>query len=268
MTLRFKIAPLAFAAPILLFACGNPEPEVATSRPAAKAAGNEAGAPAANEAPPAAAPAGSNDTSAPAHADPPAPPVDGTVLTFPADRSLGTLQTYDFARGVWVELGEAQGEVTVPADASLILNATREAAEDLSPLASLPAGSIHTLVLDELTVATEQFEHVGRLTGLVKLSLRNAKIQDAAFDKLSGLKKLSELDISMATVGDEAMKGISALPAISTLDISMTEISSASFPLLEKMPNLSYLDPQRCAITNDELDALMELLPSCTVVTR
>ncbi len=59
------------------------------------------------------------------------------VVHFPPDRSMGSLKLYDPAKEVSQDLGEARGDITVPAGMKLDLSISDDAVVDLSPLASL-----------------------------------------------------------------------------------------------------------------------------------
>lgn len=71
------------------------------------------------------------------------------IVHFPSDRSMGTLYMRnlgDSSEG-WKEIGEAFGNIAIPAGRELYLKVSREASSDLSPLTSLAPDDLQGLDL-------------------------------------------------------------------------------------------------------------------------
>ncbi len=96
------------------------------------------------------------------------------TISFPTDVSMGELSVRDWGStesGDWTVLGEARGEVTVPAGKELRLKVPPDYSGDLSPLAALGPSDLQQLNLEEVRVGDAGLAHVKGLTSLKLLNL-------------------------------------------------------------------------------------------------
>lgn len=243
------------AAFLLLCACGGQPADETASRPAP-----------ADEAATTPAPETHAETAEPEPSPEPTPA--GRTLTFPPDRSLGELKTYDMTTAQWTSLGQARGVVSIPEQGGVTLSISQEGAADLSPLASIDASAVDAAILAGIEIPAAQLDHLKHLTSLGKLSLRDSKTTDAAMAKVAAITSLRELDLSLAPIGDEGVALLKTLPNLEYLDISYTKATDASIPALLEFPTLNYLDPQRSAITEAGVEKMREANPALTIVIR
>jgi hypothetical protein len=134
------------------------------------------------------------------------------VLSFPTDRSLGSLSIRNWhyhaeatggRRDFWVELTEARGDVTIPANRELRLELNPEAATDLASLVDLGPNAIQEIVAQELNLGESSLDAIGRLTGLFSLDLAAAKVPADIFARLRGLSSLRELNVINVRLGED-----------------------------------------------------------------
>lgn len=96
------------------------------------------------------------------------------TISFPADYSMGVLSVRDWGStetGGWTILGEARGEVTVPAGKELRLKVPPDYSGNLSPLAALGPYDLQELHLEEVRVGDAGLENLKQLTSLKSLNL-------------------------------------------------------------------------------------------------
>ena len=96
------------------------------------------------------------------------------TISFPTDVSIGNLSVRDWGSteaGDWTDLGEARGEVTVPAGKELQLKVGPDYSGDFSPLAGLRASDLQELHMENVQVGDEGLAHLKGLTTLKLLNL-------------------------------------------------------------------------------------------------
>lgn len=109
-------------------------------------------------------------------------------------------------------VGEARGAVTVPGDAFVELEVTRQGAADLSFLSALPAAGIHSLKLNGACLGNADFDAIARFTALRSLSLNNCHTAPHLdMSHVPGAAALQFLNFSMSE--DEGRKMVSAWAA-------------------------------------------------------
>jgi Leucine-rich repeat (LRR) protein len=213
-----------------------------------------------------------------------APAPAARVLHFPADRSLGTLSIQDanlkrdFRLGFrhrdddgvtsqWRVLGEARGDVAIPAGQRVSLSISREGSNDLSPLKKLAPDDIYELgfaFTAERDAGDAVMTHVAHLTGTRILSLGWTQMGDEALHhieqfkslecltlpprttdlglahtaKLTGLKRLY---FSNNTITDQGLAKLATLRNLEELELGGEQISDAGLVHLAKLPKLRFL---------------------------
>lgn len=177
------------------------------------------------------------------------------VLHFPKDRSLGMLQVldagikrqikdfYQWIDGTedkWVYLGEAQGDVTAPAGKRVRLIVNKDACADLSPLARLGADDLYELSLSYTPADDRCMPHVGRLTGLSVLGLRETDVTDAGLQHLRGMKSLERLALPKRLT-DAGMVHIGRLHSLKGLYFASNRVTDAGLAHLAGLTALEEL---------------------------
>lgn len=93
--------------------------------------------------------------------------------------------------------------------------------------------------LFELSLRTVRFEaqgplidderlcHLGELTGLEKLSLRDAHISDAGLRQLTALTNLHSLEVPGAPITDRGLGNLTRLNRLAYLDVRRTQVTAA-----------------------------------------
>jgi hypothetical protein len=209
------------------------------------------------------------------------------VVHFPRDRSLGRLMIRDATvkRHIdtfhyWVVnndsygfgteyLGEAKGDVTVPAGKRLALFVNKAAWRDLSPLSELRPNDLYRLILpgsisEPGNPDDRCMPHIAGLTGLKVLNLYGTNISSKGLRYIKDFKKLERLyppeRITNAGLADVAelhsLKGLyfktnrvtnaglrhlSKLTSLEELELGGKQIDDAGLVHLAKLKSLNYL---------------------------
>jgi len=155
------------------------------------------------------------------------------VVHFPKDRSLGKLEiqddnvvrelTYWFHwTGIkgpqWEYLGQAQGDVRVPAGKRLSLIVNKAAWRDLPALSKLRPDDLYRLYLpailtDRVKPDDKCMPHIAHLTGLRDLALDRTDITDKGLKYITNLSSLEYLGVPYR-VTDKGMSHIAALTSL------------------------------------------------------
>ncbi|MHC4863981.1 MAG: hypothetical protein ACYTEX_07855 [Planctomycetota bacterium] len=179
------------------------------------------------------------------------------VLHFPKDRSLGIVSVLTGTpekrpmmpvfggRDSWQYIGQAQGDVVVPADKPVQLRILR-ANQDLSPLAKLRADDLYMLAI---TIGTEPaynadetiMPHLSNLTGLQVLHLARTNVTHKGMYYLKGLKSLEYLCIIEPQLDDSAVGALSELPSLEGLYLINGRMTDQGLEHLAKLPSLKEL---------------------------
>jgi Leucine-rich repeat (LRR) protein len=169
------------------------------------------------------------------------------VLHFPRDHSLGivstgdwtVLETRDDVR--WQALGEAVGEVSVPAGKAVRLDLSREN-KDLLPLAALEPNDLQVLCCESVELGDDELRHLAHLTGLREIDLAGATIHGTGLKHFAGLRRLKRLWLNGTQVGDNELACLLDLPSLRELGLSRTPTGDAGTVHVGKMTSLELLD--------------------------
>lgn len=216
-------------------------------------------------------------------------PPGARVLHFPTDRSMGTLTLRDASRKrqidtfyYWVDdpyndswrvVGEARGDVIVPAGKRVALMITPEGARDMTPLARLGPNDLDTLNYN-YTLSDAGLACIAGLKGLTELNLTSydqdrganapvfytsdglkalegldnleylstpSQMDDAGLAHAARLKSLKGLYIKTNKLTDAGLAQIANIPSLEEIAIGGGEISDAGLAHLAMLPRLSYL---------------------------
>ena len=202
------------------------------------------------------------------------------VLHFPKDRSLGRITVLDVNRqrqirdysywddGDWnvnaEYLGQAQGDVFIPAGKKVALTVNKNAVNDLSPLLNLKPDDLDMLSLRTLPARNKCMTYITHLTGLKELDLFGTNITDAGMKSISKLQSLNcltlpnlitnaglyniadlqslkRLHLVRSNVTDKGIYQISKMKSLEELSLSGEKISGTGLAHLTKLPRLHYL---------------------------
>jgi thiol-disulfide isomerase/thioredoxin/Leucine-rich repeat (LRR) protein len=203
------------------------------------------------------------------------PAVAERVLHFPADRTMGIVyqresQEKGYVHGLyseeWKKVGEARGDVRVPAGKELRLDLSKGASADLAGLDGLEPDDLAVLNCGRTDVTDEGLGHIGRLTGLLILDLESSPISDAGTGHLAGLKKLRFVNLEAFKVnregfgvGDETLKVLAGLPALETIRLRDSKVTGAGLAVLGPLKSLSHLGLAGTKIGDAGLASLNQL---------
>lgn len=193
-----------------------------------------------------------------------AAPKPARTLHFPADRSLGQLMLRDqvttytsWQMGWWPnKLGEAKGEVAVPAGKNVALYIDDAGAQDLAPLARLGADDLQWLSIASKLVTDVDLKYLKGMTGLKALSLQGCTIDGSGFGELKALQSLEELRLGnhKGNLTDESMAPLAQLRSLRELLLWGTGITDAGLERLRPLKGLRFLALGGDPITDKGLD--------------
>lgn len=199
----------------------------------------------------------------------PAPPAAKRILHFPADRAVGILETRPVQPASyrtslfdpdWQQAGEARGDVAVDRDADVKLHVSKAASTDLSFLSKLDSGDVQVLGLFRTDADDEGMRHVGRLTGLKALDLRDVRITDEGVRHLGALKGLHLLHFQIRQGPIGVPRGLDLLRIQEAFGAKerLVGISDAGLRALAlaRMPELQALFLTGCPVTDEGMEAL------------
>ena len=178
-----------------------------------------------------------------------APAGGGRTLTYPADRTVGTLfvrpvpvdgQAADLSYfgGGWEELGPALGTVDIPAGSLVRWDAAGNLG-DLTFLADLPADALWGVRFGPSAVGDGDLGSLAQLTGLIYLDLSGTAATEATLTTLAPLDRLETLRFDFP-LSDDGAERLRKLPALRTaggpLRLSARGVAAvAALPKLERL---------------------------------
>jgi RNA polymerase sigma factor (sigma-70 family) len=189
---------------------------------------------------------------------------DHPTIHFPADRAIGVLYTRpraaeDWPGSDWERLGEAIGEVAIPAGRQVRLELGAGSREDLSPLRRLRSGDVQSLRIRDADLGGDALAALAHLTELKEVNLLNCPIGDEGARHLAVLPDLKCLAIGGCQVGDEGLARLTALRSLERLDLGNCWITEAGLAHVGRMRSLKSLSLYRSDIADDGLAHLKGL---------
>lgn len=181
--------------------------------------------------------------------EPAAAPVEAAAtafrtVRFPADRSLGILFVRDRNSGNfldWKRLGEAAGEVAIPAGKALRLDVREGGVADLDLLAGLGPDDLQACFL--YGAADDDLTHILRLSGIEEVYLAGEGITGEGLVHLLELKRIERLYLYDTGVTDAGLASLKHLPRLRSVTLCNAPVTEAG------------------------VNRLRLALPSCRVVT-
>ncbi|MHC4239096.1 MAG: M56 family metallopeptidase [Planctomycetota bacterium] len=161
------------------------------------------------------------------------------VVRFPKDRSVGVLHVQPWRwelvsdNILWQELGQARGDVVVPAGKQLWLQISAAAADDLSFLGSLRPDDLYQLSMYG-DVTNAQLEQIRGLTGLRQLEFHAGRITDTQLPHLEPLKGLWVLNLFGKDISDAGLVHLKDMKSLKFLALGRTQVTPAGIRRLKK----------------------------------
>ncbi|MBN1359271.1 MAG: redoxin domain-containing protein [Sedimentisphaerales bacterium] len=198
------------------------------------------------------------------------------VLHFPNDRSLGELfvREADAADASvswwwgqlmgWRYLGEATGDIRVPAGQPLALAVGPDGWKDLAPLAQLRDDDLDALVIRRtsyrsVTPDDRCVPHICGLGGLRTLVLEHAGISDEGLKSLTSLASLERLSVVSDFLGDAGLAHIAEVASLRGLRFYGPKVTPTGPAHLAKLTLLEELFPDQASAHDDSLAVFAKL---------
>jgi len=186
---------------------------------------------------------------------------DQRVLHFPKDRSLGALNIQDtgIKRKIesfhywidgtnWEYLGEARGEVAIPAGKRVGLMLNISSFKDLSPLSKLEPNDLGMLLFpflfpNDMDTAPDDtcMLHIAHLTGLKELDLANTNITSEGMKHITKLQLLERLTLPK-TIRSSGLSYVAQLKSLKRLYFKENRVTNAGLRHLSKLTSLEELE--------------------------
>ncbi len=182
-----------------------------------------------------------------------------TILRFPVDRSLGTVE-YRIqgspGNTSWNSLGEAQGIIRVPPKAHTRLSLSAAGATDLSPLRAFKRGYLQAIRAAGTPIKDADLEHLSTLFALMYLDLSRTAITDKGLSILAGSLAVRDLKLGGTRVSDAGMGSVAKIRGLEALElpVGISDKGLAGLSELQTLRVLVLKDNGR--ITDDGLKVL------------
>jgi hypothetical protein len=184
--------------------------------------------------------------------------VEGTIVRFRAERSIGRLSVWDGSDDGWQPLAEARWDVLVPGGHRLALACYREVGDDdLVPLAEGPH-VLENVVLMQSAISDSGIGHVAALPNLRLLDLFGTAVGAPGCLELAACGRLEWLSLTLCPVDDVAVRQLRDLPRLRRLSLKGTRVSDAGMRWLAELPSLEWLSVTDCNIGDAGLDTIGE----------
>ena len=195
-------------------------------------------------------------------------------LRFPADSSVGTLTTKDWAAvvsrvkygGDWQAIGAAQGSVRVGAGVVVTLSLTLESCTDLSWMTALGPADVDVLHFPEDLPSLGDLQAIEHLRALYRIRLHNVSLGDAEWRSLSKLPAIRSLTLDNTGTTDARLAYLQSFRRLELLSFDENAaVTDAGLSHLVDLPVLKHLYLSGTAVS-DRGVRLLTALPLETIV--
>lgn len=191
----------------------------------------------------------------------------GRIIHFPKDCAVGLVRVCDQGSTDWQawfkdgsDLGQARGDVTIPAGKKAFLETNEAANADLSFLDQLRPDDLQVVYIrDENQTDAQTGEHLAKLTGLQELELLGRGITDEYLGALKNMSHLRRLDVISAKITAGGLSNIENLPALEDIDLAYDNIDGAGIAHIKNMHRLRSLSLRGMDVTDEGLKQLRGL---------
>jgi Leucine-rich repeat (LRR) protein len=162
---------------------------------------------------------------------------------------------------------EARGTIKVPVGKVVILEVSRAASRDLSPLGALQSSGLDWLRFPGAPISPAQLVHIRHLASLKHLYLRDCQITDEGASHLGGLTSLKFLDLRNCGITDAGMAHLKGLVSLQMLYLQDAGITDQGLAELRALTSLTMLSIRGSCITETGIAHLKNALPRLAVST-
>ncbi|MCA9038844.1 MAG: leucine-rich repeat protein [Planctomycetaceae bacterium] len=165
----------------------------------------------------------------------------------------------------WRRIGEAQGEVTIPAGAIVRLKFNYGTARDLTWLSQLKPNDLYEFEVEpfkenlKFKLGDGDVQHLKHLTGLTRLKLSYVNVSGRGLRFLSAMPKLKSLFLNSSQLGNDGLELICKLPELEHLHVSESLWNDEGASLLGNLSSLKYLSLRVDNINGSGLRKIAEL---------
>ncbi|HEY9718145.1 MAG TPA: hypothetical protein V6C69_11785, partial [Trichormus sp.] len=149
------------------------------------------------------------------------------------------------------KIGEAQGEVRLPADARVRLELSYAGCEDPAPLLSIKSPALAAIDLRDLENCDDKtMGFVGRISSLTDVNCAGADVGNAGVAKLLALKNLDQLDIQKTLVTGDGLATVGKMTKLVRLAVGYNQLTDDSLKYLEPLQELHFLYIPACQLSD------------------
>lgn len=191
------------------------------------------------------------------------------VLRFSPTKSLGKLYELKQPPTSWLApttnlkknhfLSAARGTVNVPAGTHVWLDCEEVVIEKPTLLDTLSADNLAFLRLQNMGGKDHILPHIARLTGLIRLDLRDCEFTDQGLTQLQALKQLESLSVRGCGIQGHFFKNLQGLSKLRFLDAGNNFMPASSSKLIAQIKSLQDLNVARTDLTDEGLGYLSTL---------
>lgn len=129
-------------------------------------------------------------------------------------------------------------------------------------IADLPTSDYQLLEVDlsglrELD--SQRIKQLASLTGLRRLNLSGADLNDDSFERFASMRSLAVLDVSGTPLTARSIEALARMPELQSLSLRYLPVSDSGISTLSRLKQLSRLDLKGTAITDRSLQLLGEM---------
>jgi serine/threonine protein kinase len=179
-------------------------------------------------------------------------------LKFPSDRAVGSLSLVSHeGRFESKPYGVARGNVTVPADAIvMLLDVPRKDAYNLEFLTKLEPDDLQYLYIHDVPISNKGLQAIGTLKGLHSMNLERCVFDEDGFNDIE-LPTLGGLDLHNTAVSDKGLSLLSSsLPKVNWLSLKDTKVTDKGCGYLRKWQLLNSVDLSGTKVGDEGLSAI------------
>ena len=186
-----------------------------------------------------------------------------TILHFPKDKSVGTvylLTETELLNGrlKGTKLSAAQGDLTVPPDALVMLKLSRSVASDLHLLDAVNTKNIAILNMAGTDVTNDSTKCLAKFTALRCLLISDTDLSNDCMSQIIKVPTLEHLVMNRTLVTD--LSGLSKLKRLNSLDVQANNLNDQTLREILSCKSIKNLNLRKTLVT-DNLIRDLKCLP-------